>query len=56
MSIYLMVCVSSRVTEVEKRAVREAAVQAGGKAVYLMEEPIAAATTQIGRASCRERV
>jgi rod shape-determining protein MreB len=28
---------------VEKRAVREAALQAGGKAVFLMEEPIAAA-------------
>lgn len=39
----IMVCVPSGVTEVEKRAVREAAVQAGGKAVYLMEEPIAAA-------------
>ncbi|MEG0829832.1 MAG: rod shape-determining protein MreB [Anaerovoracaceae bacterium] len=39
----LMVCVPSGVTEVEKRAVREAAIQAGGKSVYLMEEPIAAA-------------
>ncbi len=39
----IMVCVPSGVTEVEKRAVREAAIQAGGKAVYLMEEPIAAA-------------
>ena len=39
----LMVCVPSGVTEVEKRAVREAAIEAGGKAVYLMEEPIAAA-------------
>ena len=39
----IMVCVPSGVTEVEKRAVREAALQAGGKAVYLMEEPIAAA-------------
>jgi rod shape-determining protein MreB len=39
----IMVCVPSGVTEVEKRAVREAATQAGGKAVYLMEEPIAAA-------------
>ena len=27
----------------EKRAVREAAVQAGGKDVFLMEEPVAAA-------------
>jgi rod shape-determining protein MreB len=39
----IMVCVPSGVTEVEKRAVREAASQAGGKEVYLMEEPMAAA-------------
>lgn len=39
----IMVCVPSGVTEVEKRAVREAATQAGGKTVYLMEEPVAAA-------------
>ena len=39
----IMVCVPSGVTEVEKRAVREAAEQAGGKDVYLMEEPLAAA-------------
>ena len=34
---------ASGVTEVEKRAVREAATQAGGKNVYLIEEPVAAA-------------
>ena len=39
----IMVCVPSGVTEVEKRAVREAATQAGGKDVFLMEEPVAAA-------------
>ena len=39
----IMVCVPSGVTEVEKRAVREAATEAGGKEVYLMEEPLAAA-------------
>ena len=39
----IMVCVPSGVTEVEKRAVREAATQAGGKDVCLMEEPVAAA-------------
>ncbi len=39
----IMVCVPSGVTEVEKRAVREAAAQAGGKDVFLMEEPLAAA-------------
>lgn len=39
----IMICVPSSITEVEKRAVREAAEAAGGKDVYLMEEPIAAA-------------
>ncbi len=39
----IMVCVPSGVTEVEKRAVQKAAMQAGGKSVYLMEEPVAAA-------------
>ncbi len=39
----IMVCVPSGVTEVEKRAVSEAASMAGAKEVYLMEEPIAAA-------------
>lgn len=39
----IMVCVPSGVTEVEKRAVREAATQAGGKNVFLIEEPVAAA-------------
>lgn len=39
----LVVCVPSRVTEVEKRAVKEAALQAGGRSVYLIEEPVAAA-------------
>ena len=39
----IIVCVPSGVTEVEKRAVKEAALQAGGSAVYLIEEPVAAA-------------
>lgn len=39
----IMVCVPSGVTEVEKRAVSEAASMAGAKEVFLMEEPIAAA-------------
>ena len=39
----IMVSVPSGVTEVEKRAIIEAATQAGGKAVYLIEEPVAAA-------------
>ena len=39
----IIVCVPSGVTEVEKRAVREAAMQAGAKKTHLIEEPIAAA-------------
>lgn len=39
----VIVCVPSGVTEVEKRAVKEAALQAGGGTVYLIEEPVAAA-------------
>ena len=39
----VLVCVPSAVTEVERRAVQEAAVQAGARAAYLVEEPMAAA-------------
>ncbi|WP_010246321.1 rod shape-determining protein [Acetivibrio cellulolyticus] len=39
----IIVCVPSGVTEVEKRAVKEAAMQAGARRTYLIEEPIAAA-------------
>lgn len=39
----IMICVPSGVTEVEKRAAKEAATQAGGKEAFLIEEPIAAA-------------
>lgn len=39
----IMVCVPSGITEVEKRAVSEAASMAGARQVFLMEEPIAAA-------------
>lgn len=39
----IIVCVPSGVTEVEKRAVREAANQAGARRTHLIEEPIAAA-------------
>lgn len=38
-----MICVPSRVTEVEKKAVIDAATQAGARKVYLIEEPLAAA-------------
>ena len=39
----MMICIPSQVTEVEKRAVIDAASQAGARKVYLIEEPIAAA-------------
>ncbi len=39
----VVVSVPSGITEVEKRAVRESAVQAGARTVYLIEEPMAAA-------------
>ena len=39
----IMICVPSQVTEVEKKAVIDAASQAGARRVYLIEEPIAAA-------------
>ena len=39
----VMICVPTGVTEVEKRAVQEAAEQAGAKTAELIEEPIAAA-------------
>ena len=39
----VMVCVPSGVTSVEKRAVRDAALKAGAREAYLIEEPLAAA-------------
>ena len=39
----VMICIPSGVTEVESRAVHDAAVQAGAKDVDLIEEPMAAA-------------
>ena len=39
----IMICIPSQVTEVEKKAVIDAASQAGARRVYLIEEPIAAA-------------
>jgi rod shape-determining protein MreB len=39
----VIICVPFGITEVEKRAVRESALQAGAKEVYLIEEPMAAA-------------
>ncbi|MDU4960906.1 MAG: rod shape-determining protein [Sporomusaceae bacterium] len=39
----IMICIPSGVTTVEKRAVLEAAMRAGAKKTYLIEEPLAAA-------------
>ena len=39
----VMICVPAGVTSVEKRAVRDAALKAGAKEAYLIEEPLAAA-------------
>ncbi|MEG0691672.1 MAG: rod shape-determining protein [Oscillospiraceae bacterium] len=39
----VIICVPSEITDVEKRAVVEVVVNAGGRKVYLIEEPIAAA-------------
>ena len=39
----LGICIPSGVTQVEKRAVKDSAIQAGAREVYLIEEPMAAA-------------
>lgn len=39
----IMVCIPSGVTGVEERAVRQAAIQAGARSAYVIEEPLAAA-------------
>ncbi len=39
----VIICVPSEITDVEKRAVVEAVVNAGGRKVFLIDEPIAAA-------------
>ncbi len=39
----MIICVPSGVTAVEQRAVKEAGYQAGGRRVYIIEEPMAAA-------------
>jgi rod shape-determining protein MreB len=38
----VVICAPSCVTEVERRAIEESAIQAGAKEVYLIEEPMAA--------------
>lgn len=42
-SYRMVVCIPSGITEVEKRAVKDSCEQAGGKEVYLIAEPMAAA-------------
>ncbi|RAU82896.1 rod shape-determining protein [Pontibacter arcticus] len=42
-SYRMVVCVPAGITEVEKRAIRDSAVIAGAKEVYLIHEPVAAA-------------
>ncbi|MGY6562276.1 MAG: rod shape-determining protein [Luteibaculaceae bacterium] len=42
-SIRMVICIPSGITEVEKRAVKDSAEHAGGKEVYLIHEPMAAA-------------
>jgi rod shape-determining protein MreB len=39
----VLICVPSAITEVEKRAVEEATLQAGARAAYMIEQPMAAA-------------
>ncbi|HBQ29429.1 MAG TPA: rod shape-determining protein [Desulfotomaculum sp.] len=39
----VMICIPTGITGVEERAVREAAIQAGARQAYLIEEPLAAA-------------
>ena len=39
----IIICVPSGITQVEKRAVKETATQAGAREIYLIEEPMAAA-------------
>lgn len=42
-NLVMVICIPSGITEVEKRAVRDSAEQAGAKEVYLIQEPMAAA-------------
>ena len=41
--IRMVICIPSGITEVEKRAVKQSAEKAGGKDVYMIPEPMAAA-------------
>lgn len=39
----IVICIPSGITEVEKKAVKESSEQAGGREVYMIKEPLAAA-------------
>jgi rod shape-determining protein MreB and related proteins len=41
--VRVLICIPSAITGVERRAVQDAAIAAGARAVYLIEEPLAAA-------------
>jgi rod shape-determining protein MreB and related proteins len=41
--VRVLICIPSAITEVERRAVQEAAIAASARAAYLIEEPVAAA-------------
>ena len=41
--VRVLICIPSAITEVERRAVQDAAIAAGARSAYLIEEPIAAA-------------
>lgn len=43
LSLKMVICIPSGITEVEKRAVKDSAEHAGAKEVYLIHEPMAAA-------------
>lgn len=42
-ALVMVICIPSGITEVEKRAVKDSAIHAGAKEVYLIHEPMAAA-------------
>ena len=44
-SYRMVICIPSGITEVEKRAVKDSAEQAGGKEDYLIADPMAAVST-----------